>query len=355
MPRAYLPTGTYKRDNGNFPPFRIINVYAEQTPTSDTQVALISRPGLGLLSTVGSGPINGLFSKAGTLSGDVFSLSGSALYRGTSSIGALAGTGVVSFAGGYGEILVCRGSTMRRYNGSISNVTFPDSAGVRAVCFIGSLFVAVRADDSAKFYWSAPLDGSSWDALDFATAEREPDQLLDIASLGDNSGCSANRRSKRGRIPGMRTFRSPGWRTSRSTRACDEHRLRRCGRQRTVLRRLQPLGLPGRGSSRKDFRSRHRGTDSRFGHSQDCSRSSMRATSSSRSARHETCFTTAPPSSGPSSRPTAASGSSPAQRWSMVAYLGHIPTARSWAGMDGTISALRWSAGGRGRSRSMIR
>jgi hypothetical protein len=186
MPRAYLPTGTYKRDNGNFPPFRIINVYAEQTPTSDTQVALISRPGLGLLSTVGSGPINGLFSKAGTLSGDVFSLSGSALYRGTSSIGALAGTGVVSFAGGYGEILVCRGSTMRRYNGSISNVTFPDSAGVRAVCFIGSLFVAVRADDSAKFYWSAPLDGSSWDALDFATAEREPDSLLDIASLGDN-------------------------------------------------------------------------------------------------------------------------------------------------------------------------
>jgi hypothetical protein len=33
----------------------------------------LSRPGLGLLSTVGSGPINGMFSKRGTFGGDVFS------------------------------------------------------------------------------------------------------------------------------------------------------------------------------------------------------------------------------------------------------------------------------------------
>jgi hypothetical protein len=117
----------------------------------------------------------------------VFSISNATIYRGTSSLGSIAGTGVASWAGGFGEILVTRGTVMRRYNGSaLSNVTFPDTANVRAVCFIGSLFVAVRGDTSGKFYWSAPLDGSSWDALDFATAEREPDSLLDIMNLGDN-------------------------------------------------------------------------------------------------------------------------------------------------------------------------
>jgi hypothetical protein len=70
--------------------------------------------------------------------------------------------------------------------GALNDVAFPDTANVRAVCFIGSLFVAVRGDTSAKFYWSAPLNGNSWNALDFATAEREPDSLLDIMNLGDN-------------------------------------------------------------------------------------------------------------------------------------------------------------------------
>jgi hypothetical protein len=52
------------------------------------------------------------------------------------------------------------------------------------VCFINGRFVFVR-DGSAKFYWSAPLDGRSIDPLDFATAERQPDNLLDVIAKGD--------------------------------------------------------------------------------------------------------------------------------------------------------------------------
>lgn len=186
MPSVAYGSGIYKRDNGNFPELKLINMFVEGAKTSENQVALLSRPGLGLLATNSTGPINGLFCKAGTLSGDVFSISNATIYRGTSSVGSIAGTGVASWAGGFGELLVTRGTVMRRYNGALSNVTFPDSANVRAVCFIGSLFVAVRGDTSGKFYWSAPLDGTSWNALDFATAEREPDSLLDIMNLGDN-------------------------------------------------------------------------------------------------------------------------------------------------------------------------
>lgn len=191
MPSIAYGSGCYRRDNGNLPELKLINMFLEKADTSENQVALLSRPGLGLIATNGSGPINGLYSKAGTLSGDVFSISGTALYRGTSAIasGTIAGTGVASFAGSDTELLVTRGSTMRSYKAAgIANVTFPDSAAVRAVCFIGSRFVAVRGDGAfpGRFYWSALLDGRTWDGLDFATAEREPDDLLDILPLGDN-------------------------------------------------------------------------------------------------------------------------------------------------------------------------
>jgi len=187
MPALSYGIGAYKRSTGNLPPLECINMFVEAAKTSDGGVCLISRPGLGLLATNGAGPVQGIFASKGTLNGDDFTVSGGNIYRGTTSLGTVAGTGPVKFAGGFGEILVTRGSTMRRYNGTtLANVTFPDSASVRSVCFIGSLFVAVRADTSGKFYWSAPLDGSSWNALNFATAEREPDSLLDIAALGDN-------------------------------------------------------------------------------------------------------------------------------------------------------------------------
>jgi len=186
MPSISYGAGSYVRTNGSFPPLELINMFVEQSNTSEGGVALLSRPGLGLLATAGSGPINGMYSKRGTLSGDVFSISNTTLYRGTTSLGTVAGSGVPSFAGGENELLVCRGSTMRSYNGTnIANVVFPDSASVTAVDYIGSLFVAIRAS-TQKFYWSSPLDGRTWAALDFASAEREPDLLLDIKALGDN-------------------------------------------------------------------------------------------------------------------------------------------------------------------------
>lgn len=191
MPSIQYGSGAYKRSFGNFPPLQLINMYLEKADTSENQVALVSRSGLGLLATNGSGPINGMFSKQGTFSGDVFTISGTALYRGTSAVssGTIAGSGVASFAGSSDELLITRGTVMRSYKAAgIANVTFPDSANVRAVCFIGSLFVAIRGDGTlpGSFYWSDLLDGRTWDGLNFATAEREPDDLLDLAPLGDN-------------------------------------------------------------------------------------------------------------------------------------------------------------------------
>jgi hypothetical protein len=186
MPSVGYGLGAYRRANGNFPPLRLINMFVEPAKTSEEGVSLLSRPGLGLLATNGSGPIRSLYSKQGTFTGDVFSVSTSTLYRGTSSLGSIAGTGPVSIVGGESEIIVCRGSTPKSYNGTnFADITFPDTASVVAVEYIGSLFVAIRAN-SQKFYWSDPLDGRTWNALNFASAEREPDLLLDVKALGDN-------------------------------------------------------------------------------------------------------------------------------------------------------------------------
>jgi hypothetical protein len=196
MPSIPYGSRTYRRENGNFPELSLINMFLERALTSENQVALLSRLGLGLLATMPGSAFNivGMYSKLGTLSGDVFTITRSAtasdgkLHRGTTAISGTVGVpGPVSFAGGFGELLIAAGALLSRYNGTAhNNPSFPDGANVRAVEFIGSLFVVVRADTSGKFYWSAPLDGNSWDALDFATAEREPDSLLDVKALGDN-------------------------------------------------------------------------------------------------------------------------------------------------------------------------
>ena len=158
----------------------------EPTPVESDGDVLLSRPGLVDQSTdMGSGPIEGLYQKSGSLSGVLYGVSGTSLYKATASHGTVTGTGPVSFAGSETELLVTRGASLHRTDGTtFSTVSFPDAANVTAPTFLAGYFIAVRAD-SAKFYFSGVLDGTDWDALDFATAENEPDKLLDCLAVDD--------------------------------------------------------------------------------------------------------------------------------------------------------------------------
>jgi hypothetical protein len=185
VPSVAYGAGAYKRSQGSLPPLTLINMFLEQAESSEQGVCLQSREGLSESYTVGSGPINGLFSKQGCFGGDKFSVSNNTLYRNTTSLGAITGTGAVSIDGSDNEVVVTRGGLAYSYNGTnLAAITFPDTANVRAVCFINGRFVFLR-DGSQKFYWSSILDGRTIDALDFASAERQPDQLLDCKARGD--------------------------------------------------------------------------------------------------------------------------------------------------------------------------
>jgi hypothetical protein len=186
MPSIAYGTSAYRRSE--FPELRLVNMFVEKAATSESQIALISRPGLVQQRTVGTGPIRGMFSQAGTFGADLFSVSADKLYRNSAALGRVIGSGTVSSAGGYNEVCVTAGELLYSYNGTdLADTGFTGIASnnVAACCFINSSFVAIEKD-SARYFWSDALDGRTWDPTNFITAEREPDNLLDVAPLGNN-------------------------------------------------------------------------------------------------------------------------------------------------------------------------
>jgi hypothetical protein len=180
-----LPIGpAYRRDAGNLPELRRINMFAESAPTESGSV-LQSRPGLTEQYSIGAGPVQGLFALPGVFGGDVFALSANELYRGQTGLGSVSGSGPVSFAASQSQLLVARGGGLSlTTGGAVASVSFPDSASVRSITFVGERFVAAR-DGTGRFYWSDTLNGSAWDGLAYATAESSADELLDVFKVGE--------------------------------------------------------------------------------------------------------------------------------------------------------------------------
>lgn len=175
---------TYRRLAAGAPELRLINMFVEAAATSQDGIVLLSRPGMVVERSVGDGPIRGLYQQSGTLSDITFAVSAGTLY-GTAALGSVAGTGPVSFAASASELIVAAGGDLSRTDGSAaSSPSFPDDAGVTAVAYLGGYFIAIRAG-SQRFYWSALRDASSWDALDYASAESSPDPLRDVLVIGD--------------------------------------------------------------------------------------------------------------------------------------------------------------------------
>lgn len=81
MAQIPLGVGAYSRPYGKLPEIRMENRFFEQNPVGAEKVALLSRPGTKLFLEVGAGPIRKLHSQAGVFGGDLFIVSGDALFR----------------------------------------------------------------------------------------------------------------------------------------------------------------------------------------------------------------------------------------------------------------------------------
>lgn len=176
MPQIQIGRSSYERAKGDMADLPVINMYVE--PSESEGVVLQSRPALVDRGTnMGSGPVLALFSADGVLGGDLLGISGNTLYRGTTTIGTIPGSGVARLSGSELGIMATRGEGLYYYNGStLAQVAFPDNADVVDVFVGGSRFWAIRKD-TGRIYWTDVLE-TNVDALDFATAESFPDRLL---------------------------------------------------------------------------------------------------------------------------------------------------------------------------------
>ena len=190
--------GSYVARSTNAADARLVNLYAEATAEGGKEAGFLSRaPGLRTLTTVGSGPIRGLW----TFGQYAYVVSGLELYRmsadyGSSLLGSVTGTGPVSMTdNGIQLFIACNGPGFI-YNantGVFSVIGDPDFAGAVSVGFIDGYFVFTQPN--SQIFWVTTLyDGTSIDPLDFASAEGSPDGIVgmivdhrEVWLLGTNS------------------------------------------------------------------------------------------------------------------------------------------------------------------------
>jgi hypothetical protein len=179
-----LGTQAYKSNSLPLSAQRCVNFYAErQPPDAKTPVSLFGAPGVVSFATAGEGPVRGFVTMGGTL----YVVSGGALYS-ISSTGTatelgvtITGSDVVSMDTNGTQICIVNGVNGYIYSvaGSFQLITDTDFNAANTVRFLDQRFVFDHVD-TGQFFASDILDGTSYNALVFATAESRPDNVLAV-------------------------------------------------------------------------------------------------------------------------------------------------------------------------------
>ena len=163
---------------------RMVNLYPEVVPEGGKEPAYLQRcPGLTLKTSVGTGPIRGVYS----LGDYLYVVSGSEFYRLTSAyvankVGDVTGTGPVSMADNGTQIFIACNPDGFIYNTdtlAFAQITDPDFPGAVTVGYLDGYFV-FNEPNSQRVWVTQLLDGLSIDPLDFASAEGSPDGLVSL-------------------------------------------------------------------------------------------------------------------------------------------------------------------------------
>jgi len=180
---------TYVARSVNAADARMVNLFPEIVPEAGKEPAFLNRaPGLKLLSTVGTGPIRGLWAFSAN-DGIGFVVSGTQLYKidngyAPTLIGSVSGTGPVSMADNGTQLFIACNGPSYIYNATTNafgQITDPDFPGAVTVCYLDGYFV-FNQPNSQKLWVTQLLDGTSIDPLDFASTEGSPDGLIAVAS-----------------------------------------------------------------------------------------------------------------------------------------------------------------------------
>jgi hypothetical protein len=162
----------------------MVNLFPEAIPNEGKEAGFLNRaPGLSLLTTVGTGPVRGLWS----FEGFMYAVSGNTLYKINSSytataLGTVAGTGQVSMSDNGTQLFVAANGPSYIYNSDTNvfqQITDPDFPGALTVSYLDGYFI-FNEPNSQKIWVTSLLEGTQIDPLDFASAEGSPDGLISV-------------------------------------------------------------------------------------------------------------------------------------------------------------------------------
>jgi len=160
-----------------------INLYPQiESPSAKSTLTLLSTPGLTKITTVGVGPARANMVR---WKGDLYGVSGNSVWKmNTADTVTVVGTlntssGWCVLAGGRTHLGIVDGTNGYYTDGStvtvISDADYPDDA--EHISYLDGRFI-VQDTGTDQFYISADEDITSWEALDFASAESNPDDIL---------------------------------------------------------------------------------------------------------------------------------------------------------------------------------
>lgn len=176
---------TYQEWSLPFDAQRTVNLFPVLDQMGKEVAALYGTPGLELFTVAGNNPVRGLFQAT---SGRGFAVAGAILYEITADgVSTNRGTldqssGTVSMAENGFQLCICDGMDLYIFTyetGVFQKVTGTALPSAGTVTSLDGYFI-INRNDTGSFYLSGLYDGLSWAALDFATAESSPDNLVRV-------------------------------------------------------------------------------------------------------------------------------------------------------------------------------
>lgn len=168
---------------------RLVNLYAEKNPEgSKYPFTIYNTPGYvvgGFVDTGSSKPIQGMRKMGGLL----YVVTGNEVFKVTTA-GVKTSLGTITIAstdervmmtnnGTQMTILTADGTAWAVTSSTFAQITDPDFPSSSSVTTLDSYTIASKVD-SGQFNISSLLDTTAWDALEFATAEEKPDNLVRV-------------------------------------------------------------------------------------------------------------------------------------------------------------------------------
>lgn len=162
---------------------RMLNCYLEAAPPSaKTLAANVPAFGISSFTTAGNGPMRGGI----VVNNRAFVVSGTGLYEINSAgnatlLGTIPNLDRVFMAGDGTNVVVATKGDAYVYNGTtLSKITDTDFPGALALAFLDGYTLVIEPDSGKFWVCETVYTPTAWNALDFATAEGAPDDLVSM-------------------------------------------------------------------------------------------------------------------------------------------------------------------------------